>query len=397
MNLKTMACTLAAATTMGTMISCSSPAPTKDEIAVQKLDSLFTERYSPQPNPGGTVLIMKGDSVLYQNSWGIADTELNTTIDANTFFNIASVSKQFTAVAIMKLHQEGKLDIYKSIYDVAPSVNKFLPKKQKPFSDIRIVDLMAHSSGIPDSRPREDRNFTLTATDMESLQYMKGLKELNFTPGTEYEYMNPTFQLLYVMIEAASGMPFEQYMREMIFTPAGMEETLYFQADREIPRMAHGYVTEDDNAPAETKQFRQYDYGEETFFATKADGGIYTSINEFVQWEKALRNNLFMTPEMTAEAHGPVTKITGSTFSDYQNRPNTSYGYGWFIEDNPGMPRKVYHTGDNGGFQIYAGRFPEKEVLMLVFENRNDHSRWKMVEKLDAIAKEAGWLDVSIR
>ena len=388
-----MACICAAATTMGTMISCSSPAPTKDEIAVQKLDSLFTERYSPQPNPGGTVLIMKGDSVLYQNSWGIADTELNTTIDANTFFNIASVSKQFTAVAIMKLHQEGKLDIYKSIYDVAPSVNKFLPKKKKPFSDIRIVDLMAHSSGIPDSRPREDRNFTLTATDMESLQYMKDLKELNFTPGTEYEYMNPTFQLLYIMIEAASGMPFEQYMRENIFTPAGMEETLYFQADREIPRMAHGYVTEDDDAPAETKEFRQYDYGEETFFATKADGGIYTSTHEFVQWEKALRNNLFMSEKMTAEAHGPVTKITGSTFSSYQNRPNTSYGYGWFIEDNPGMPRKVYHTGDNGGFQIYAGRFPEKEVLMLVFENRNDHSRWKMVEKLDAIAKEAGWLD----
>ena len=393
MNLKTMACTIAAATTMGTMISCSSPAPTKDEIAVQKLDSLFTERYSPQPNPGGTVLIMKGDSVLYQNSWGIADTELNTKIDANTFFNIASVSKQFTAVAIMKLHEEGKLDIYKSIYDVAPSVNKFLPKKAKPFSDIRVIDLMAHSSGIPDARPRSDRNFTLTATDMESLQYMKDLKELNFTPGTEYEYMNPTFQLLYVMIEAASGMPFEQYMREQIFTPAGMEETLYFQADREIPRMAHGYVTEDDDAPAETKQFRQYDYGEETFFATKADGGISTSINEFVQWEKALRNNLFMSEKMTAEAHGPVTKITGSTFSDYQNRPNTSYGYGWFIEDNPGMPRKVYHTGDNGGFQIYAGRFPEKEVLMLVFENRNDHSRWKMVEKLDAIAKEAGWLE----
>lgn len=384
---------LAAATTMGTMISCSSPAPTKDEIAVAKLDSLFTERYSPQPNPGGTVLIMKGDSVLYENSWGIADTELNTKIDGNTFFNIASVSKQFTAVAIMKLHEEGKLDIYKSIYDVSPSVNKFLPKKKKPFSDITVKDLMAHSSGIPDSRPRTDRNFMLTATDMESLQYMKDLKELNFEPGTQYEYMNPTFQLLYIMIEAASGMPFEQYMREMIFTPAGMEETLYFQADREIPRMAHGYVTEDDDAPAETKQFRQYDYGEETFFATKADGGIYTSTHEFVQWEKALRNNLFMTPAMTAEAHGPVTKITGSTFSSYQNRPNTSYGYGWFIEDNPGMPRKVYHTGDNGGFQIYAGRFPEKEVLMLVFENRNDHSRWKMVEKLDAIAKEAGWLD----
>lgn len=393
MNYKLLACCLAAVTTLGTMISCSNPAPTKDEIAVGKLDSLFNERYTPQPNPGGTVLIMKGDSVLYQKSWGIADTELNTKIDENTFFNIASVSKQFTAVAILKLYQEGKLDIHKSIYDVHPNVNKYLPKAKKPFTDITVKDLMAHSSGIPDSRPRTDRNFTLTATDMESIQYMKDLKELNFAPGTQYEYMNPTFQLLYVMIEELSGMPFEQYMRENIFTPAGMEETLYFQADREIPRMAHGYVPEDDEVPAENKVFKQYDYGEETFFATKADGGIYTSINEFVQWEKALRNNTFMTPETTAEAHSPVTNVSGSEYSDYQNRANTSYGYGWFIEDNPGMPRKVYHTGDNGGFQIYAGRFPEKEVLMLVFENRNDNSRWKMVEKMDQIAKEAGWLE----
>ena len=106
-----MACTIAAATTMGTMISCSSPAPTKDQIATAKLDSLFTERYSPQPNPGGTVLIMKGDSILYENSWGIADTELNTKIDGNTFFNIASVSKQSTAVAIMKLHEEDRKSV----------------------------------------------------------------------------------------------------------------------------------------------------------------------------------------------------------------------------------------------------------------------------------------------
>lgn len=385
---------VATLTSLTAMVSCNNtPTLTKDEIALQKVDSLFTERYAPQPNPGGAVLILKGDSIIFDKGYGIADAELNTQIDGNTFFNIASVSKQFTAVAILKLAQEGKLDINKSIYDVHPNVNKYLPKDKNVFKGVTVAHLMSHASGIPDSRPRTDRNFVLTCTDMQSIEYMKDLKELKFEPGTQYDYQNPTFQLLYVMIESLSGMPFEQYMKENIFTPAGMDETIYFQADREIPRMSHGYIPQNDTIPAEEKVFRQYDYGEESFFATKADGGIYTSTHEFAKWEKALRNNTILNAETTQAAHSPQNNVSGSEFCSYQNRPYTSYGYGWFIEDQPGMPRKVYHTGDNGGYQIYAARFPEKDLLFLVFENRNDYSRWKMAEKLDAIAKEAGWLD----
>ena len=385
---------VATLTSLTAMVSCNNtPTLTKDEIALQKVDSLFTERYAPQPNPGGAVLILKGDSIIFDKGYGIADTELNTQIDGNTFFNIASVSKQFTAVAILKLAQEGKLDINKSIYDVHPNVNKYLPKDKNVFKGVTVAHLMSHASGIPDSRPRTDRNFVLTCTDMQSIEYMKDLKELKFEPGTQYDYQNPTFQLLYVMIESLSGMPFEQYMKENIFTPAGMDESVYFQADREIPRMSHGYIPQNDTIPAEEKVFRQYDYGEESFFATKADGGIYTSTHEFAKWEKALRNNTILNAETTQAAHSPQNNVSGSEFCSYQNRPYTSYGYGWFIEDQPGMPRKVYHTGDNGGYQIYAARFPEKDLLFLVFENRNDYSRWKMAEKLDAIAKEAGWLD----
>lgn len=385
---------VATLTSLTAMVSCNNtPTLTKDEIALQKVDSLFTERYAPQPNPGGAVLILKGDSIIFDKGYGIADAELNTQIDGNTFFNIASVSKQFTAVAILKLAQEGKLDINKSIYDVHPNVNKYLPKDKNVFKGVTVAHLMSHASGIPDSRPRTDRNFVLTCTDMQSIEYMKDLKELKFEPGTQYDYQNPTFQLLYVMIESLSGMPFEQYMKENIFTPAGMDETVYFQADREIPRMSHGYIPQNDTIPAEEKVFRQYDYGEESFFATKADGGIYTSTHEFAKWEKALRNNTILNAETTQAAHSPQNNVSGSEFCSYQNRPYTSYGYGWFIEDQPGMPRKVYHTGDNGGYQIYAARFPEKDLLFLVFENRNDYSRWKMAEKLDAIAKEAGWLD----
>ncbi len=401
MKLLTMTAILAAGLSVA---SCAEQPANKETAAINSIDSLFTSRYSSGNNdstpafnnPGGAVLIMKGDSILFDKGYGLADMNTNAKIDGNTFFNIASVSKQFSAVAILKLYDQDKLDINKSIYEIHPDVNKFLPKPRKPFTDITVKHLLSHSSGIPDARPRDNREFTLTATDMESIGYIKTLDSLNFPPGSQYEYMNPTFQLLYVIIEKVSGKPFEQYMKEEIFIPAGMRETLYFEADRKIPRMAHGYIAEGNptgNTPENEKHFKEYDYGEETFFATKADGGIYTSIHEFVQWEKALRNNVIIPKEIKEQAYSPIITVSDSKFSSYQNRPYTSYGYGWFIEEKPGMPKKVYHTGDNGGFQIYAAKFPEKELLVLVFENRNDHSRSKLIKQLDDIVKRSGWLD----
>ncbi|MCL1973213.1 MAG: beta-lactamase family protein, partial [Bacteroidetes bacterium] len=122
-----------------------------------------------------------------------------------------------------------------------------------------------------------------------------------------------------------------------------------------------------------------------SFFATKADGGLYTSVEEFVLWEKALRNNLLISAPTKEEAHSP--KIT------IPDIPYTGYGYGWFIEEKPGFPKKVYHTGDNGGFQIFAGRYPDQQILVLIFATRNDKDREASVEKVDQIMKTAGWLN----
>ena len=138
--------------------------------------------------------------------------------------------------------------------------------------------------------------------------------------------------------------------------------------------------------------FKEYDYGEETFFASKADGGIYTSTHEFAMWEKALRNNTIISESMRKEAHSPKIKITGSPYSSYQNRPFTSYGYGWFIDENPNAPQKIYHTGDNGGFQIYAGRYTQDNVLVLIFANRNDKDRWTNVTNIENILVKGGIL-----
>ncbi|MBO7562601.1 MAG: beta-lactamase family protein [Bacteroidales bacterium] len=405
--------------TIAAMTACSEK-KAADPIAdaMQKVDSLMVDRYTPIDTmfaePGGAVLIMKGDSILFDKGYGCSDIARGYKIDGNTFFNIASCSKQFSAVAILKLAEEGKLDIQKSIYDVSPLVTPYLPKKKAPFTDITPAHLMSHASGIPDTRPRTDLNFMLKCTDMQSIEYMKGLKELNFTPGTEYQYINPTFQLLYLFIEKLSGMSFDDFMKEKLFTPAKMLSTLYFSEENEskIPNMAHGYILEDGNEAASVdsdkpagavsyepekksddtphSKFAECDYGEETFFATKADGGLYTSTHEFANWIKAMRDNKILPARAKEEAWSLVNNVSGSKFSTYQNRDNTFYGYGWFIEQQPGFPKKVYHTGDNGGFQIYEGYFPEADLTVLVFENRNDKDRWDLVRKIDQILKDAG-------
>ncbi|HCT93928.1 MAG: hypothetical protein A2X19_04960 [Bacteroidetes bacterium GWE2_39_28] len=341
--------------------------------AVADIDSLFTSLY-PTGEPGAAVLILKGEEILFQKGYGIADMNTKEVIDQNTFFNIASVSKQFSAVALMMLAEEGKLSL-------DDNVQKWFPEFQSPLMEkISLRHLLSHTSGIPDSRDRSDRVFVTTAVDTQSYAYISTLEKLNFEPGTSYEYMNPTFQLMYSIIERSSGMSFDDFMRERIFDKASMEEATYFEAGKEIPRMAHGYLQDKTSGI-----FNEYDYLEESFFATKADGGLYTSVTEFAKWEMALRNNILISEPSKLEAHSPKIYIADMQYN--------SYGYGWFIENRPGFPVKVYHTGDNGGFQIFAGRYPEKKILYLFFSNRNDRDREQTASKLEDIMKSAGWLD----
>ena len=344
-----------------------------DQKAFTQLDTLFGELY-PADEPGAAVLILKGDDIIYEKGFGIADIETKEPVTGKTFFNIASVSKQFSGVALMMLHEEGKLSL-------DDNLASFFPQFQASFfQNITLRHLLSHTSGIPDSRPRHDRNFVLTATDEASCVYLETLDKLNFEPGTAYEYMNPTFQLMYMIVEKASGMQFDEFMRTRIFDLAGMPEAVYFEADKTIPHLSHGYIPNRDS-----EGFQECDYGETSFFATKADGGLYTSVEEFVQWEKALRNNLLLSKEMSDEAWSK--KI------DIPEIPYTGYGYGWFIEERPEFPKKVYHTGDNGGYQIFAGRYPDKGILYLIFATCNDKDREDTVEKVDQIMKAAGWLD----
>lgn len=349
---------------------CGQHQQTTDPQA-QEMEQLLSEIF-PEGEPGGAALVLLGDDVVFDKGYGIADIETRKTIDGDTFFNIASCSKQFTAVAVLQLVEQGLISTEDCIADYFPEYTDPLWKK------VTIAHLLSHSSGIPDLRGGIPRELKVLGDENLSLKYFSTLDHLNFEPGTEYEYMNPTFVLLGRLVERVSGQEFTSYVKEHIFTPAGMDETLYFDRDHQdrIPRMSHGY---DYDEPGE---WYEYDFGEETFFATRPDGGIYASTHELVKWEKALRAAEILSPQMLAQAFTAQTKVSGSEWSDYQNRPGTYYGYGWFLEPEKGC---IYHTGDNGGFKALLARYPEKQALVVILANRSDWERNDVKLKIEEI------------
>lgn len=371
-----------------------------DDVASQ-VDAIMKTRYS-YDTPGAAIMILKGDSVIMEKYYGVADMETMEPISVLTRFNIASISKQFTVVGALRLVNEGKIALNDSLAH-------YFPQYTEPFwKQLQIWHLMSHTSGLPDSRDRSDRNACVFANDSISMSYFPLVKDLRFNPGSAYDYKNPTFLLIANIIEQCDSMPFIEYQKRYIFDELGMVSTTYFDPNNTPANTAHGYIntqadgassTDNDTAGKTVKidnpkssQWQQYDYGEETFFATRPDGGIYSTIRDLAQWEKGLRENRIIPDSLLKIAYTPHVEVSGSKWSSYQNRPNTYYGLGWFIDKTPSYPTKVYHTGDNGGFQAYLAKYPEKEVTIIILENRNDNDRWSLATAIDKILLDAGLL-----
>ena len=196
-----------------------------------RLDSVMRSHYDSQ-SPGAALLIAKNGKAIYDKGIGIADMATGEKINGNTAFNIASISKQFTAIGALKMQEMGLIDLNNSVASYFPNLKHDIWKK------VKLSHLLSHSSGIPDARPRGDRNFMLTATDEQSVQYMKDLKELHFEPGTDYEYINPTFDLFYLLTEKKTGMKFVDFQKRHIFDKAGMKNVQYLTPEAKIPHMA---------------------------------------------------------------------------------------------------------------------------------------------------------------
>ena len=163
-------------------------------------------------------------------------------------------------------------------------------------------------------------------------------------------------------------------------------QSLYDIRDGKIKNISHGYSFD------KTKdKYVENDYGEANFFASKADGGLYTSITDFAKWEKALRDDKVWSEQSKEMAYSP--KIMIPKTAEYGYNKDTGYGYGFFIQQIPGKPKIVYHLGDNGGFTIYAGKIPSKDILVLFFSNRDDIDRIATADQIYSMIEKANWLE----
>lgn len=342
-------------------VSCSADFTALDDIC---------KEYFPDGEPGAAVIVKQNGKTVFSKCYGVADIETMSPVTPRTAFNIASVSKQFTAVAVMQLAEEGKLSI-------TDPLSMYFPEYTDPlWQKVQIRHLMCHSSGIPDKRnyPREVK---IKGDDNLSIEYMQTLDTLNFEPGTSFQYINPTYVLLGKLVERVSGEPFEDYMRKHVFEPAGMRRTLYFGPEKDIADMAHAYEK------GENGQWLEMDYGEDTFFATRPDGGIYSGTEDMAKWIPALLAGKVVSKETLSQMWTPQATMSGDDWKADGTAEGEWYGYGFGVGHKDGID-SIFHSGGNGAFRSYEAYYPQTGTLFVILAARSDWDRTAILKIIEA-------------
>lgn len=318
----------------------------------QYLNNWFNGQFKAD-EPGASVLISMNDSVVFQQSYGLADLATRERITSQTLFNLGSISKTFVAYGILTLRDEGRL----SLDD--PLEKYFMDFKNPEIArKVRIIHLLTHTSGLPDLRKvKEDSVFYLTAKDAENWAPVMQAESLMFEPGSRFDYSNPAFNALALIIEKVSGKKWQDFIREKIFLPAGMTASTITDGPHPETGVAHGYLYD-------RGQWIEKDYGEEPTFAAAGNGGVWSSVEELMKYEKALRNALFLTSQTIAESQQPFH------FNNWSANYEPYIGLSWFVRYTANGLKIVEHTGTQGGFYCHYTSIPEKKFLYLILANR---------------------------
>lgn len=316
-----------------------------------KLDSLFASYFKPD-EPGGAILLIKDGKVIYKNGFGIADVNTKAPISTRTLFNIGSITKTFVAYGILKLAAENKLSLDDNLYKYFPDFKKPAIAKQ-----VKLYNLLTHTSGIPDSRLVKDQHdFYLTAKDEENFAPLKQTKKLEFEPGTKYKYSNPAFNGLALIIEKITGGKWQNYIAENIFKPAGMVTSTITDGPHPEKGVSHAYVKNKEG------KFDELDYGEEPTFAAAGNGGVWSSVEELWKYEQAIQQDIFLNSDWINKSR------TLYSFPDWKDSIPSRLGLSWFITKEAGMDM-IGHTGSQGGFISDYCWFPEKKVFYVLLCN----------------------------
>ncbi|MBN2416360.1 beta-lactamase family protein [bacterium] len=342
--------------------------------------ALYDNHFSDD-EPGGVVLVKKGPDVIFVKSYGIANVTTGERITEHTIFNTGSISKTFVSNGILILEEEKLLSIEDPIYTYFPNFDH--PEIAKK---IHIKHLLSHTSGLPDARKvEEEKEFYLTAKDRENFEPILHVQSLNFEPGSRYEYSNPAFNGLALIIEKVSGRKWQHFIEEKIFTPAGMDHSKITDGPYPQIGVAHAYTPDDGH-------FREDDYGEFPTFAASGNGGIWCSVLDLAKYETAIREHLFLSGEAVEKSR----KIYSPEC--WNDTIPAQIGCSWFImgkhdEANTYGVKIVYHTGSQGGFRAFFVSIPEKNLFYAGLFNRPVDGLDELRNRGLELLKEHNWLD----
>lgn len=313
------------------------------------------------PNqPGCAALVVDHGKTVFQQGYGLADLERKIPITPTTNFRLASVTKQFTATAIMLLVKDGKLTYDTQLGEIFPDFPAY-------GRAITVRNLLNHTSGLPDYEDLWDGQFPNTpdaelpqVRDAQVLQIMKAQSKGKFAPGTRWSYSNSGYAVLSQIVEKVSGEPFQDFLRERIFQPLGMMNTVAFINTRNsATNRAYGYRKENSGWVFSDQSSTS---------AVLGDGGVYSSIADFQKWIDALRAHKLLSAEEMAPA---LTPVNVRQFDPPNSENFAQYGFGWFLDPYRGH-RRMYHYGETSGFLTNIQYFPDDDLGIVVLCNRTD-------------------------
>ena len=316
----------------------------------KEIDKIFAV-YNRDDLPGAAVMVIQKGKIIFEKGYGLANVEKNIPVTDSTNLRLASVTKQFTAMSILMLIEKDKLKFETTINDVFPEFPSF-------GKGITIKNLLQHTSGLIDYEDLIPDSATVQVKDKDVLDLLMKTDSTYFKPGSKHQYSNTGYAILAMIIEKVYGKPFRDFVKENIFNPLGMNNTVAFENNiNQVKNRAYGYKITNYTPELADQSITS---------AVLGDGGIYSSINDLYKWDQALYTEKLISRKLLEESWTSGVTTKGDRFS---------YGFGWRLE-NYKNNKVVYHTGSTRGFRNIIYRVPDKNFTIIILTNRDEGSEF---------------------
>jgi len=319
--------------------------------------ALLIEDFQSKGLLNGNVLVAENGKIVYQSAFGLSDFDPVDSLTLDAQFRLASVSKNFTAMAILTLVSQGKIAIDDTLSAYIPEL---------PYEGITIRNLLNHTSGIPDYEKLFEEKWKPELASNDRARFISGNEdvikllvefspEISFAPGEKWEYSNTGYVLLATIVTRISGISFPEYLAENIFSQAGITQTLVFNPI-EVSPMNHrvsGFKLENNNFVSRDIHFLN---------PVQGDGGIYSTVGDLFTWNQYLYNQTLIPDSLLQTAY---------TSGTLNNGEETGYGFGWGVGESPDGEKAVMHSGGWVGFSTYFYRDLENHHAIIILTNNS--------------------------